>query len=72
MSMMMDDGERYKDQWTWSRYQRRVSPSPGLTATYNDDSNSGFAIPSPGAPFGFLEIPDYPDGIVGLALGGKM
>jgi hypothetical protein len=77
MSMMVDDCERYKDQWTLSRYQRMVSPSPGLTATYTDDSEVfDLRWPSAGAPFGFFPTPasppDYPDGIVGLALGGKM
>jgi hypothetical protein len=57
---MMDDCEEYKDQWTLSRYQRRVSPSPELTAAYYDDaSNYDFCI-------------TYPGGVVGLALGGKM
>jgi hypothetical protein len=72
MSTMMDDRERYKDQWTLSRYQRRVSPSPGLTATYSDNASMFDWSDSYIGDSGFFCPPDYTDGIVGLALGGKM
>jgi hypothetical protein len=95
MSIMRDDCERYKNQWTLSRYQRRVSPSPGLTATYSDNISmifppyhnsrldlGGYDVGGqPNFPCGMLGpcdfipplgLPDYSDGIVGLALGGKM